>query len=47
MGIIHTRPPIDEDIEGAWLYSRELARYADKDRVHAIQKHGGKQGQMR
>lgn len=34
MGIIQTRLPTDEDIAGAKLYSRELARYADKDRVH-------------
>ena len=47
MGIIQTRLPTEEDIEGAKLYSRELARYADKDRVHVIQKHSSKQGQMR
>jgi len=34
MGIVQTRLPTEEDIAGAKLYSRELARYADEDRVH-------------
>lgn len=34
MGTVQTRLPTEEEIASAKAYSRELARYADKDRVH-------------
>jgi excisionase family DNA binding protein len=34
MGTLQPRLPTEEDIASAKAYSRELARYADKDRVH-------------
>lgn len=34
MATVETRLPTEEEIAGAKAYSRELARYADMDRVH-------------